>query len=296
MHVATRRGRVTIPRCNLRPSDAFCPPQPATLSGLWHLPRCVHEVRQRCLECPGILPGCRYFASHLDSARGQRELSVYCDVEVFAWLLEFAAHAASGAKQPQLTPTIAMPILIASSFLQMERLVPMCAAYIAENLHAMVLQGAAVTSLSEPLLAAVCEARTSSLLIAVVAVQGLGERCAVSAVLPATHMLMASGCSASNTPVHAPHGHRGTHCRALSLVEVARPLQLAAPAHLMQEARACSTSRWETWRACTPLLLLLASRLRAASASGHRAGRHAAHRCHCGNKRRPRRWCKRFTV
>lgn len=118
---------------------------------------CSHSVCCTVRSCFGC--AFRYFASHLDSASAQRELSVYCDVEVFAWLLEFAAHVAAGGTQPTLMPANAMAILIASSFLQMDCLVPVCAAYVAEHLHEMVVQGAEITSLSEPLLAAVAEVR-----------------------------------------------------------------------------------------------------------------------------------------
>ena len=83
---------------------------------------------------------------------------MYCDIHVFATLLDFV-KATSVAEQPQLTPSSAMSVLISSSFLQMERLVPMCTTYVADNLAEMLQQGADVASLAEPLLLSVCQVR-----------------------------------------------------------------------------------------------------------------------------------------
>jgi Domain of unknown function (DUF3342) len=105
--------------------------------------------------------GRRYFRDHLSGRRvaDNATISVYCDAAVFAWLLAFT-QARWPAEQPQLSHSNAMAVLISSSFLQMERLAPLCVRFVAANLSALLRKKADVGALAEPLLRAIAEARS----------------------------------------------------------------------------------------------------------------------------------------
>jgi uncharacterized membrane protein YGL010W len=102
----------------------------------------------------------RYFQGHLKSRRSteNHELSVYCDVAVFAWLLQFV-QTRFDRNKPQLSHSNVMAVLISSNFLQMAELVPLCVEYIAQHLTSLLQQGADVASLSEPLLQSIAAVR-----------------------------------------------------------------------------------------------------------------------------------------
>jgi hypothetical protein len=99
---------------------------------------------------------CRYFATHIDNIGSKSELSVYCDVDVFAWLLQFI-QAPCATDQPVLTCENAMAILISSNFLRMAILTPICTVYIADKLLDMTLHGADIASLAQPMLMSIAK-------------------------------------------------------------------------------------------------------------------------------------------
>ena len=84
------------------------------------------------------------------------EISVYCDVEVFAWLLQYT-QTPDGPGRPVLSTANAMAVLISSNFLQMTALVPHVVSYIAANFKKFVQHGADIVSLADPLLQAIAQ-------------------------------------------------------------------------------------------------------------------------------------------
>jgi hypothetical protein len=113
---------------------------------------------RRCYGVVTHVPACRYFQGHLQNkaACSDIEISVYCDVVVFAWLLQYAQYPA-GPNCPVLSNANVMAVLISSSFLQMDSLVAHCVSYVAVNFHDLVQLGADVGSLAEPLLQAIAK-------------------------------------------------------------------------------------------------------------------------------------------
>lgn len=97
---------------------------------------------------------CRYFKGHVQNIQPGKdiELSVYCDRDVFSWLLQYTKVGLEGPNAPKLSLSNIIAILVSSNFLQMERLVMLCAQYISRNLSELLLTGTAVASLSDVLL------------------------------------------------------------------------------------------------------------------------------------------------
>ncbi|EEH60371.1 uncharacterized protein MICPUCDRAFT_7831, partial [Micromonas pusilla CCMP1545] len=108
----------------------------------------------------------RYFRSHLSgsattttgqsSSRPPTEMSVHCDVEVFAWLLEYVnATAGPGgiAEGPTLTVENVVPVLISSGALLFAlRLTEEALAFIRARILDIVNQPLDVSCLAEHLL------------------------------------------------------------------------------------------------------------------------------------------------
>lgn len=80
------------------------------------------------------------------------ELSVYCDRDVFSWLMQYTKVGLEGPNAPKLSLSNIIAILVSSNFLQMDKLVTLCAQYIARNLSELLLTGTAVASLSDVLI------------------------------------------------------------------------------------------------------------------------------------------------
>lgn len=97
---------------------------------------------------------CRYFKAHVQNIQPGKdiELSVYCDRDVFSWLLQYTKAGLEGPNAPKLTLSNIIAILVSSNFLQMDMLVTLCAQYISRHLSELILAGTAVASLSDVLL------------------------------------------------------------------------------------------------------------------------------------------------
>lgn len=68
----------------------------------------------------------KYFAEYLSSEQQRSEevdISVHCDVQIFAWLMSYAKRDFEKVSMPQLDPNTAVSILISSDFLKMDSLV-----------------------------------------------------------------------------------------------------------------------------------------------------------------------------
>lgn len=96
------------------------------------------------------------------------QVSVECDVEVFAWLLRHvkagreANPAAAAAAPPLLAPPhlelhLCVPILPVASFLQMRGVVQHCSAYIAANLVPLMDWCQQLCAMERPLLAGIAQ-------------------------------------------------------------------------------------------------------------------------------------------
>lgn len=96
----------------------------------------------------------RYFKGHVQNVQPGKdiELSVYCDRDVFAWLMQYTKVGLEGPNAPKLTMSNIIAILVSSNFLQMDKLVIHCAQYIARSLNELILSSTAVASLSDVLL------------------------------------------------------------------------------------------------------------------------------------------------
>jgi hypothetical protein len=95
----------------------------------------------------------RYFKGHVQNVQPGKdiELSVYCDRDVFSWLMQYT-KVPDGPGTPTLTNSNIIAILVSSNFLQMDKLVTVCTQYIARNCADLLLAGVEVESLSDVLL------------------------------------------------------------------------------------------------------------------------------------------------
>lgn len=95
---------------------------------------------------------CRYFRDHVKSLKNTStndcQLSVYCDISVFSWLISYVKNPES----QQLDDQNIIAILVSSSFLQMDRLVSECTKYISRRCSRLITAGAELASLSDDLL------------------------------------------------------------------------------------------------------------------------------------------------
>ncbi|GAX75181.1 hypothetical protein CEUSTIGMA_g2625.t1 [Chlamydomonas eustigma] len=90
-----------------------------------------------------LLSSMRYFQEHIKHVpQGQIvKISVHCDCSIFAWLFSWVqCKVQNGTARPQITPTLVLPILISSSFLQMDDLVKLCLSYMVEHMVTICLQ------------------------------------------------------------------------------------------------------------------------------------------------------------
>ncbi|KAG2450589.1 hypothetical protein HYH02_004429 [Chlamydomonas schloesseri] len=116
------------------------------------MPKTVHGVAVVRVVDPGrlgtareftvglqeLVSGMRYFAdlvaqkaSCSQGREGPLEISVHCDVEVFAWLVRYVTGAVS---RDQLNVEQVLALLIAGNFLQMDGLVSDCLTFMAQHL------------------------------------------------------------------------------------------------------------------------------------------------------------------
>ncbi|XP_067844440.1 SANT and BTB domain regulator of class switch recombination isoform X2 [Heptranchias perlo] len=86
----------------------------------------------------------KYFAEYLsvDAQRWQEvDISVHCDVHIFAWLMSYVKRKLKHqgqTEQPELEPSNVISILISSEFLKMDSLVEECMRYCHKNMSAIV--------------------------------------------------------------------------------------------------------------------------------------------------------------
>ncbi|XP_072121400.1 LOW QUALITY PROTEIN: SANT and BTB domain regulator of class switch recombination [Mobula birostris] len=101
---------------------------------------------KRDFVCPRnlLVSEMKYFAEYLsvDAQRWQEvDISVHCDVHIFAWLMSYVKKKLKHqgqAEQPELEPSNVVSILISSEFLKMDSLVEECIQYCHKNMSAIV--------------------------------------------------------------------------------------------------------------------------------------------------------------
>ncbi|XP_059842008.1 SANT and BTB domain regulator of class switch recombination isoform X3 [Hypanus sabinus] len=101
---------------------------------------------KRDFVCPRnlLVSEMKYFAEYLsvDAQRWQEvDISVHCDVHIFAWLMSYVKKKLKHqgqAEQPELEPSNVISILISSEFLKMDSLVEECIQYCHKNMSAIV--------------------------------------------------------------------------------------------------------------------------------------------------------------
>ncbi|XP_069787626.1 SANT and BTB domain regulator of class switch recombination isoform X5 [Narcine bancroftii] len=101
---------------------------------------------KRDFVCPRnlLVSEMKYFAEYLsvDAQRWQEvDISVHCDVHIFAWLMSYVKKKLkhqSQAELPELEPGNVISILISSEFLKMDSLVEECIHYCHKNMSAIV--------------------------------------------------------------------------------------------------------------------------------------------------------------
>ncbi|XP_051867890.1 SANT and BTB domain regulator of class switch recombination isoform X2 [Pristis pectinata] len=101
---------------------------------------------KRDFVCPRnlLVSEMKYFAEYLsvDAQRWQEvDISVHCDVHIFAWLMSYVKKKLKHqgqAEQPELEPSNVISILISSEFLKMDSLVEECIHYCHKNMSAIV--------------------------------------------------------------------------------------------------------------------------------------------------------------
>eukprot|EP00911_Craspedida_sp_UC1_P002417 UC1_evm1s1803 len=87
----------------------------------------------------------RYFSKYLSDASAAEgiDISVHCDVNIFAWLINYiklkhGAELPEGGETPKLTTKNVVSILISSDFLQMDELVALCIKFCHDHLNAIL--------------------------------------------------------------------------------------------------------------------------------------------------------------
>lgn len=114
-------------------------------------------MRQKSLA-QDSLELCRYFKDHLRKLNHKNlEISVLCDIDVFTWLMSWVKGHAGDLPTPELSNTMALPVLISSHFLQMDALLEQCLQYIASNLVALALSRSDITAIDSTLLHSVAK-------------------------------------------------------------------------------------------------------------------------------------------
>ncbi|XP_072907169.1 SANT and BTB domain regulator of class switch recombination isoform X2 [Hemitrygon akajei] len=101
---------------------------------------------KRDFVCPRnlLVSEMKYFAEYLsvDAQRWQEvDISVHCDVHIFAWLMSYVKKKLKHqgqVEQPELEPSNVISILISSEFLKMDSLVEECIQYCHKNMSAIV--------------------------------------------------------------------------------------------------------------------------------------------------------------
>ncbi|XP_072437097.1 SANT and BTB domain regulator of class switch recombination isoform X1 [Chiloscyllium punctatum] len=101
---------------------------------------------KRDFVCPRnlLVSEMKYFAEYLsvDAQRWQEvDISVHCDVHIFAWLMSYVKRKLKHqgqTEQPELEPSNVISILISSEFLKMDSLVEECMQYCHKNMSAIV--------------------------------------------------------------------------------------------------------------------------------------------------------------
>ncbi|XP_072363891.1 SANT and BTB domain regulator of class switch recombination isoform X3 [Scyliorhinus torazame] len=101
---------------------------------------------KRDFICPRnlLVSEMKYFAEYLsvDAQRWQEvDISVHCDVHIFAWLMSYVKRKLKHQGQtehPELEPNNVISILISSEFLKMDSLVEECMRYCHKNMSAIV--------------------------------------------------------------------------------------------------------------------------------------------------------------
>ena len=93
---------------------------------------------------------CRYFREHVKSIQTTKdcELSVYCDVSVFSWLMSYI----KSPDAQRIDDQNIIAILVSSSFLQMDALVAKCSKYVSKRCCQLLAAGVELASLADDLL------------------------------------------------------------------------------------------------------------------------------------------------
>ena len=99
-----------------------------------------------------LLGQMRYFKQHLAAdvetrPEASAELSVHCDIPTFEWLVDHAE-----GRDPRVTTTNCVALMISSDFLRMASLTDKCADYVAANAHEICALGADLANLARGLL------------------------------------------------------------------------------------------------------------------------------------------------
>eukprot|EP00892_Ulva_mutabilis_P008694 jgi/Ulvmu1/6197/UM028_0053.1 len=108
-----------------------------------------HYEKFEC-ESKSFLSSMRYFRDHVKSVQNTKDfqLSVYCDVSVFSWLISYIKNPDA----QRLDDHNIIAILVSSSFLQMDKLVAECTKYISRRCCQLLSAGVELASVSDDLL------------------------------------------------------------------------------------------------------------------------------------------------
>jgi len=119
-----------------------------------------------------LLRSMRYFKAYLKRVAPNQdvEISVHCDVAVFAWLLRYAKMK-PGPERPSLGLGNCLPVLISSHFLEMDELVRECVDFIGQNFSKVTALPLDMSSLAEDIHTAMARVVPEE------ALEALWERC-----------------------------------------------------------------------------------------------------------------------
>ena len=111
-----------------------------------------NERRDFTCDLKTLLGQMRYFKQHLAAdvetrPEASAELSVHCDIPTFEWLVDHAE-----GRDPRVTTTNCVALMISSDFLRMDALTEKCADFVAARAHEICALGADLANLARGLL------------------------------------------------------------------------------------------------------------------------------------------------
>ncbi|CEG35424.1 Protein of unknown function DUF3342 [Plasmopara halstedii] len=125
----------------------------------------IDEYRQssKIFKCQRelLLTEMKYFQAYLSGANehDEIEISVHCDVKIFALLIKYMRNRGRGLK-PHITLKNIVSILVASEFLQMEELVQECVSYISSCMQDFINHRVSLSGLLDSTITKIAESCT----------------------------------------------------------------------------------------------------------------------------------------